>query len=178
MIMKKLKHQLKRHSFGMAIICILLVAVAVFGGFSVFAQQRAEQSVTNYQDRSQETLFKNYIYSAKTVKAVCDKYGLDYDTVTVDEVFADRDRLDYTYAVALKLENGANPLLSNGESTNIDSLEVYLNEVYAFDGGREIIEEACEKYKISAKDGKISDFTIKQLIEIGKQAYETSPHPH
>ena len=38
--MKKLKHQLKRHSFGMAIICILLAAAAVFGGFSVFAQQR------------------------------------------------------------------------------------------------------------------------------------------
>ena len=80
--MKKLKHQLKRHSFGMAIICILLAAAAVFGGFSVFAQQRAEQSVTNFQDRSQETLFKNYIYSAETVKTVCDKYDLDYDTVT------------------------------------------------------------------------------------------------
>ena len=176
--MKKLKHQLKRHSFGMAIICILLAAAAVFGGFSVFAQQRAEQSVTNFQDRSQETLFKNYIYSAETVKTVCDKYDLDYDTVTVDEVFADRDRLDYTSAVALKLENGKKSLLSDGESTNIDTLEIYLNEVYAFDGGREIIEEACEKYKVSANNGKISDFTVKQLMEIEKQAYETSPHPH
>ena len=173
---------MKRHAFSITIAGLLLLSLGIFGGFSTFAKSQAENSIETYQTDSQNVLFRNYIFSEETVKAVCEKFNLDYNTVTVDEVFEDRERLDYTTSASLRLDNGDRPLLeSNPEQihdSSVSSLEFYLNETYAFDGGHQIIEAAYEKYQISAETGKIQDFTIEQLMDIERQAYETSPHPH
>ena len=181
--MKKLKTLLKKRLFPLTILCLLLAATGIFGSFSIFAQRQAEKSVKTYSSDPATTLFKNYILSEKAVKATCEKFGFDYDTVTTEEIFEDRDRMDYAFSADLKLDKGDRPLLASQQSSagivddTVPSLEVYLNEVYAFDGGEQVIQDACEKYQISVKTGVIGDFTIEQLIEIERQAYETSPPP-
>ena len=173
---------MKKHLFPITLACLLLISLGIFGGFSAFAKNLAENSTEAYEDDPQEILFRNYIYSEKTVRAVCEKFHLDYDTVTVDEAFQDRECLDYTTSASLKLDSGNRPLLetfsSQIQDSLVSSLESYLNDVYAFDGGRQIIEKACEKYQVPLQSGKIQDFTIEQLMEIERKAYETSPHPH
>lgn len=172
---------MKKHLFPIVVAVLLCLSAGIFCGSFAFAESQAERSLESIADNPQDTLFKNYLYSEKTVRAVCEKFGLDFHTVTVEEVFSDRERLDYTSAAALKLEHGDSPLFTPSDHNSefyTDTLEMYLNEVYAFDGGRQIIEEACEDYQVSKENGKISSFTISQLMEIERRAYETSPHPH
>lgn len=176
------KYPLKKYLFPIAFASLLLISLGIFGGFSAFAENIAEKSVESDQEDPQDILLRNYIFSDKTVRAVCKKFDLDYQTVTVEEAFEDRKCLDYATSASLKLDNGDSPLLESSSSQIHDSvassLESYLNDVYAFDGGRQIIEEACEKYQVSLQSGKIGDFTIEQLMAIERQAFETSPHPH
>ena len=134
------------------------------------------------------TLYKdvlNDIY-ADIGQEVCRKFGLDYETVTMKDVTA--EMRNYEEVLILLNDMGGNPLLAenedkkaieddNGYSLTTMSLEIYVDEVYAFGGGRNVIEEICSKYDIDPETAVVSDLTAEQLEEIGALAYETSDHP-
>lgn len=111
---------------------------------------------------------------------VCEKYGLDCSTVLVGDMT--REMRNYEEALWLKKEMGDCPLfdreLKEGAgSLALSSLECYIDDVYAFGGGDEVIKSMCEEFDIDPEKACISDLTEEQLIQIGKKAYDTSDHP-
>lgn len=135
-----------------------------------------------------DTLYKDVLNDSYEAigQEVCRKFGVDYETVTMKDVTA--QMRNYEEVLMLLKDMGANPLLEEhedkkaieddgGYSDATMSLEIYLDEVYAFGGGRDVIEEICGKYDIDPDKAVISDLTAEQLEEIGALAYETSDHP-
>ncbi len=121
-------------------------------------------------------LYKEAVIDEEVAKKVCEKYHLDYDTVLDKDIT--RDMRNYEEALWLLKDIGSAPLLGKaGLGIGIISLEVYINDVYAFDGGEEVIKDACKEYGINPNKAVVSDLTAEQLIEIGENAYETSDHP-
>ncbi len=124
------------------------------------------------------SLYKDVV-DEDIAKKVCEKYNLDYDTVLKGDLT--REMYNYEEALWMKKKMGDRPLLDDG--MNIDagleetSLEIYIDEVYAFGGGDEVIRSMCKEFDIDPDKAHISDLTEEQLIQIGEKAYETSDHP-
>lgn len=127
-------------------------------------------------DASEEGLYKDYVLDAEVAKAVCDKYDLDYDTVQNKDIT--REMRNYEEALWMTREMGGCPLLGSvwGKGA-FASLEMYLCEIYAFDGGEDVIRKMCTDFGINPDKAVISDLTTEQLIKIGEEAFETSDHP-
>lgn len=127
------------------------------------------------------TLYRDVNQDQDIVKQVCEKYGLDYETVTMKQIT--REMRNYEEALDLIKNMGDKPLLAEyatdepEESAALESLEIYIDDIYAFDGGKKVIEEVCNEENINPAEAVISDLTVEQLIEIGEQAYNTSDHP-
>lgn len=129
---------------------------------------------------SEDSLYKEAVADQEIVKEVCDKYGLDYDTVQLKDVT--REMRNYEEALWLRKDMGECPLLSEeaseeDEVMGVSSLEIYICEIYAFGGGKEVIERMCKDFGIDPHGAVISDLTTEQIIQIGEEAYETSDHP-
>lgn len=132
---------------------------------------------------SEDSLYKEVAEDQEIARQVCQKYQLDYGTVTIKEVT--REMRNYEEALWLLKNMGAKPLLEknvdDGKEPEIslamECLEVYIDDIYAFGGGKSVIEEMCGTFGIDPGQATISDLTVEQLIQIGEKAYETSDHP-
>ncbi len=126
--------------------------------------------------QEEKVLYKDRVLDEEVAKEVCEKYNLDYDTVLDEDVT--REMRNYEEALWLIKDMGECPLLDKGVNVlGISSLEVYICEIYAFDGGAEVIKDACMEFGIDPNKTVIQDLTAEQLIQIGEEAYETSDHP-
>lgn len=127
----------------------------------------------------EDTLYKDWVEDQEIVKQVCEKYNLDYDTVCIGDMT--KEMRDYEEALWLLKNMGNQPLLMKSgqtiESPAFESLEVYIDDIYAFDGGKTVIIEMCKGFGIDAENAVISDLSVDQLIRIGEEAYDTSDHP-
>ena len=125
---------------------------------------------------SEDSLYKDIVLDEEVAKEVCDKYNLDYDTVKSEDVT--REMRNYEEALWLLKDMGNRPLLGKewGKGA-FASLQMYIQEIYAFGDGEEVIREMCKGYEIDPDKAVISDLTTEQLIEIGEKAFETSDHP-
>lgn len=184
--MKKIRNFVKSHGFGMAVAGIALGMLFLFAGIVLGMQFKAEASVKQADAVEDEImgLYKNEARSEEAARAVCERFKLDYDTVAARDVYSDREKVDYESAAVLKLEYGDRPLLipegKSAEELGLGSLaeilEGYLDDIYAFDGGKKIVLQACEEKGIDPVTGKIGDFTIEELMKIEKRAFEESDH--
>ena len=125
---------------------------------------------------SEDSLYKDIVLDEEVAKEVCDKYNLDYDTVKSKDVT--REMRNYEEALWLIKDMGDCPLLGQewGKGA-FASLQMYIQEIYAFGDGEEVVREMCKEYGIDPDKAVISDLTTEQLIEIGEKAFETSDHP-
>ncbi len=140
-------------------------------------EPEAEKDYQRYRLSTDEnSLYKDKVLDAEIAKEVCDKYNLDYDTVKSKDVT--REMRNYEEALWLKKDMGDCPLLGQvwGKGA-FASLQMYIQEIYAFGDGEEVIREMCEGYGIDPDKAVISDLTVEQLIEIGEKAFDTSDHP-
>lgn len=152
-------------------------AVAAAQRELAFESKEPEEIGKVYQPQmNEDSLYKDTVLDAEVAKEVCDKYHLDYDTVKTKDV--SRGMRNYEEALWLIKDMGSCPLLGHeGGKGAFDSLEMYIGEIYAFDGGEEVVREMCAKFDIDPEKAVIQDLTAEQLIEIGEKAYETSDHP-
>jgi hypothetical protein len=143
-------------------------------GFEAGEMEEDTQSYQRYAD--EECLYKDKVLDEEIAKEVCDKYNLDYDTVKSEDVT--REMRNYEEALWLLKDMGNRPLLGKewGKGA-FASLQMYIQEIYAFGDGEEVIREMCKGYEIDPDKAVISDLTTEQLIEIGEKAFETSDHP-
>lgn len=131
-----------------------------------------------YEVWDQNAPYKEYNQDQETAAKVCEKYGLDYDTVTLEEITPEMS----SYAEALRLlkDLGNSPLLEesikDGKTGPVQSLEMYICEIYAFYGGKDVIEAYCGEHGINPDKSVVSDLTAEELIEIGNLAFDTSDH--
>lgn len=127
------------------------------------------------------TLYRAVTQDQDIVKQICKKYKLNYETVTMKEVT--REMRNYEEALDLIKNMGDKPLLAEYAvkepeiSAALESLEVNIGDIYAFDGGKAVIEKFCKEEGIDPAKTVISDLTAEQLVEIGERAFETSDHP-
>lgn len=126
-----------------------------------------------------EKLYQDVVADEEIVKKVCEKYGLDSDTVYAKDLT--REMRNYEEALWIVKEMGNLPLLAqhaeNEEGGGINSLEIYICEIYAFGEGKAVIEGKCREFGVNPHETTVSELTIEQLIEIGEEAYEVSDHP-
>lgn len=126
-----------------------------------------------------DKLYKEAVPDEEIVKKVCDKFGLDYDTVPAKDVT--KEMYNYEEALWLVKDMGDCPLLKDeaGEDTGdmaLSSLEAYICDIYAFGDGKAVIESMCGEFGIDPHKTVISDLTAEQLVQIGEKAFETSDH--
>lgn len=146
-----------------------------------FDTEEPEEIGQVYQPRiDEESLYKDVVSDTDLAKEVCDKYGLDYDTVKNKDIT--REMRNYEEALWLTKEMGSCPLLGSASGKGaflgaFSSLEMYINEIYAFGGGEAVIKEMCADFGINPNTAVISDLTAEQLIKIGEVAFDTSDHP-
>lgn len=177
----------KQHkAAAIAIISAFSITAAV-GTLSLYGQNIAEnqvkaaldtgsqsQETSAYAPWGENTLYQKVVDDQDIARQVCDKYELDYESVTMKDIT--RDMRNYEEALTLLKDYGNLPLLADS-GDGIDSLELYLCEVYAFDGGKSIIEKYCQTNNIDMQGTKIKDLTTDDLIIMGETAYNTSDHP-
>lgn len=141
----------------------------------MFEIGEANEEVGTFVDENIAAVYKN----SEAWTETCEKYGLDpWKTNMADlssEVF------DEYYALSLIKDKGDYPLLeeyvdAGAETDGPASLEMELNDIYAYDGSKGLILEACEKAGIDPATGVCSDFTLEQMIELNDIAFQTSPH--
>lgn len=87
-----------------------------------------------------------------------------------------REMRNYEEALWLLDEMGDKPLLS-AKGEGMDSLETYICDIYAFEGGKQVIESYCREHGVDAGSASIKDLTAEDLTAIGENAYQTSDHP-
>lgn len=141
------------------------------------SEPEAEEDYQRYQLAADEDcLYKDKVLDSEIAKEVCDKYDLDYDTVKSKDLT--REMHNYEEALWLRKDMGDCPLLGQkwGKGA-FASLQMYIQEIYAFGNGEEVIREMCEGYGIDPDKAVVSDLTVEQLIEIGEKAFDTSDHP-
>lgn len=137
----------------------------------------AEEDYQRYQlSADEDCLYKDKVLDAEVAKEVCDKYNLDYDTVKSRDVT--REMRNYEEALWLIKDMGSQPLLGDewGKGA-FASLQMYIQDIYAFDDGEEVIRAMCKEFEIDPDKAVVSDLTTDQLTEIGEKAFETSDHP-
>ena len=133
------------------------------------------EEIPYYRGWYDSTLYREVVEDQEIVKEVCTRYGLDYETVTMKDIT--RDMRNYEEALTLKKDLGDNPLLSENAKEGVFTLEVYISDVYAFDGGGQVIKDYFDALGLDASQMKVSDLSLEALIKIGELAYETSDHP-
>jgi len=179
--------KLQQHKAAAAAVTVTLCVTAAAGTIAVYGQNAAEKQVKEaaeeklaqdetavYIPWDEDTLYKEAVTDQNIVKQVCEKYGLDYDSVTMKDVT--REMRNYEEALWLLNEMGGKPLLTE-KGEGMDSLETYLGDIYAFNGGKQVIESYCEEHGLDAESAKIKDLTAEDLVAIGENAYNTSDHP-
>ena len=201
-----MKRLWKKHRIALTAAGLVVCMTACLGAGIAYSRARTEKDVVKAAEKEADrgsgeqdapkknvpwedgTLYKDVLNDsyADIGQEVCRKFGLDYETVTMKDVTA--EMRNYEEVLFLLKDMGANPLLEENEdkkaieeaggySDATMSLEVYIDDVYAFGGGRDVIEQICGKYDIDPDQAVVSDLTAEQLEEIGALAYETSDHP-
>jgi len=196
----------KKYRVSLTAAGLVVCLTAAFGAGIVYSRSQAEKHVVKAAEKEvqkdagedelprtnvpweDDTLYKDILSDSyrDIGSEVCRKFGADYETVTMNEVTA--EMRSFEEALILRKDMGANPLLEknedknaiekdNGYSSATMSLETYMNDVYAFGGGRTVIKEICGKYGIDPDTAVISALTAEQLEEIGASAYDASDHP-
>ncbi len=94
------------------------------------------------------------------MKQVCEKYGLDSNSATMKDIT--REMRNYEEALWLLDEMGEKPLLTE-KGEGMDSLETYIGDVYAFDGGKQVLESYCREHGLHAESARIKDLTAEDL---------------
>ncbi|MEY8534763.1 hypothetical protein AALH30_14745 [Blautia pseudococcoides] len=183
MMMRK---KFKQHKTAAVAVAAALCVTAAAGTLAVYGQNAAEKQVkeTAEEKLSQEeavyipwdenTLYKETVENQDIVKQVCEKYGLDPNSATMKDIT--REMRNYEEALWLLDEMGEKPLLME-KGEGMDSLETYIGDVYAFDGGKQVLESYCREHGLHAKSARIKDLTAEDLVAIGEIAYNTSEHP-
>ena len=172
-----------------AILALSLCAALTLGAFSVYAQQKTEKAVADMileeaadnvmpDDADYTKLpYKDFV-DEKIGKQVCEKYNLDFETINLTSM--SDEMLDYSDALGLAVKSGDQPLLIESDHTIEDiekeSLEMQLNEGYAFGEADRVIKEYCAAINLNPENSKIKDLTADQLFEICKLSREASPH--
>lgn len=164
-----------------AAVCMALI----MGTMVIFAQGWSERGVAgpvnpeNGQAAAPldwaNTPYRDTQSDEALAKAVCEKYGLDYDTVTQGELT--REMFDYETALEAKTKYGEAPLLGASAGGYLDTLESFLDDVFAFNGSRAIIERVCEESGLDPQTAVINDLSIEQLQALQEECYQTSDHP-
>lgn len=175
---------------------VICMSVVLAGGIK-WSQSRSEKSVVKAAAATMKEVtdidevpywsgwiagapYREVVEDQEIVKQVCERYGLDYMTVTMGDIT--REMRNYEEALDLIKNMGDKPLLAEyatdkpEESAALESLEIYIGDVYAFDGGKKVIEDVCSEENINPAEAVISDLTAEQLIEIGERAFDTSDH--
>lgn len=179
--------RLKQHKTAAVAVAAALCVTAAAGTLAVYGQNAAEKQVKAAAEEklTQEetpvftpwdegTRYKETVDDQDIVKQVCEKYGLDYDSVTMKDIT--REMRNYEEALWLLDQMGEKPLLTvKGEG--MDSLETYIGDIYAFDGAKQVIESYCREHGLDAESAGIKDLTAEDLMAIGEIAYNTSDHP-
>ena len=150
---------------------IVLSAVTAFaitlttGGILAFAQHSAQDEILAQSQQELEDDREGQIVWTAPGR---EKYGLDFDTVTLREV--SREAFDYEYALNAKS--------TEGEKT-MQELAADIGDIYAFEAesAQAIIGEVCEAGDLDAASAQVKDLSVEQLMEIQERAYETSDHP-
>lgn len=183
MIRKKLKQHKTAALAAAAVICV----TAVTGTLAVYGQNMAEKQVKQaaeekmsseetavYAAWGEGTLYKDVVEDHDIVKQVCQKYGLDHDSVTMKDIT--RDMRNYEEALWLLAQMGEKPLFTV-DNMGMDSLETYVGDIYAFNGAKQVIASYCREHGLDAESMKIKDLTAEDLVAICEIAYDTSDHP-
>lgn len=184
----------KKRTLVIAVVLTLLV-VAVVSTVIVFAQKNTEKNLEQAKPSTENTSYKEQTYTDKTLYLehlkqftvdgdnsmrkiglkVCEKYNLDSNTVRICDMTS--EMFDYQHALYLLTnEKDFSLLAEKGEKDVMKSLEVGINDVFAFHGAREIIMEVCDKNNIDVNKAVIGDLSADILMEIQRIAYEKSPH--
>ncbi len=181
-----MRKKFKQHKTAAVAVAAALCVTAAAGTLAVYGQNAAEKQVkeTAEEKLSQEeavyipwdenTLYKETVENQDIVKQVCEKYGLDPNSATMKDIT--REMRNYEEALWLLDEMGEKPLLME-KGEGMDSLETYIGDVYAFDGGKQVLESYCREHGLHAKSARIKDLTAEDLVAIGEIAYNTSEHP-
>lgn len=181
-----MRKKFKQHKTAAVAVAAALCVTAAAGTLAVYGQNAAEKQVkeTAEEKLSQEeavyipwdenTLYKETVENQDIVKQVCEKYGLDPNSATMKDIT--REMRNYEEALWLLDEMGEKPLLME-KGEGMDSLETYIGDVYAFDGGKHVLESYCREHGLHAKSARIKDLTSEDLVAIGEIAYNTSEHP-
>ena len=182
-----MRKKLKQHKAAAVASAVTLCITAAAGTMAVYGQNAAEKQVkeaaeeklsrdetVSYMPWDEDTLYKEVVENQDIVKQVCEKYGLDYDSAAMKDVT--REMRNYEEALWLLDEMGDKPLLS-AKGEGMDSLETYICDIYAFEGGKQVIESYCREHGVDAGSASIKDLTAEDLTAIGENAYQTSDHP-
>lgn len=181
-----MRKKFKQHKTAAVAVAAALCVTAAAGTLAVYGQNAAEKQVkkTAEEKLSQEeavyipwdedTLYKETVENQDIVKQVCEKYGLDPNSATMKDIT--REMRNYEEALWLLDEMGEKPLLTE-KGEGMDSLETYIGDVYAFDGGKQVLESYCQEHGLHAESARIKDLTAEDLVAIGEIAYDTSEHP-
>ncbi|GAA6410791.1 hypothetical protein K040078D81_49080 [Blautia hominis] len=181
-----MRKKFKQHKTAAVAVAAALCVTAAAGTLAVYGQNAAEKQVkeTAEEKLSQEEavyipwdedmLYKETVENQDIVKQVCEKYGLDPNSATMKDIT--REMRNYEEALWLLDEMGEKPLLTE-KGEGMDSLETYIGDVYAFDGGKQVLESYCREHGLHAESARIKDLTAEDLVAIGEIAYDTSEHP-
>jgi|GEM_PF-5214218 len=172
-----------------AILALSLCGILALGTVAVYAQQKTEKAVANMPleeaadnilPEDAELPYKDHV-DEEIGKQVCKKYNLDFETISLTSM--SDEMLDYSSALGIAAKSGEQPLLIDAaddliieDSIEKESLEMQLNEGYAFGGADKIIKEYCVSMNLDPENSRIKDLTSDQLFEICGLCREASPH--
>lgn len=161
----------------LGLICVMVVGIFIAQGRTEASLDQQEGEPVEVVIRKEDELYKNHPYlSAEVIKKVCEKFDLDYDTVTNAELT--EEMIDYEMVAESLITNGDHAVLTSGKKDDTKiSLEEEIGDIYAFHGAKEVIEEVCAAAGIDASTAKIKDLSEETLLLIHERAYQVSDHP-
>ena len=159
------------------LICVMIVRIFFSQGRTEASLERQESEPIEVTLRKEDELYKNHpTLSQEVIKKVCEKFDLDYDTVTNAELT--EEMIDYEMVVYSLITNGDHAVLTSAKKDDTKmSLEEEIGDIYAFHGAKEVIEEVCGAAGIDASTAKIKGLSEETLLLIHERAYQTSDHP-
>lgn len=161
----------------LGLIGVMIAGIFYSQGKTEASLEQAESEPIEVTIRKEDELYKNHPYlSEKVIRKVCEKFDLDYDTVTNAELT--EEMFDYEMVADALITKGEQPVLASDKSKDMAlSLEVEIGDIYAFHGAKEVIEEVCNAAGIDAATAKIKDLSEETLLLIHERAYQVSDHP-
>ncbi|MGL9730524.1 hypothetical protein [Enterococcus sp. DIV0756] len=161
----------------LGLIGVMIAGIFYSQGKTEASLEQAESEPIEVTIRKEDELYKNQPYlSEKVIRKVCEKFDLDYDTVTNAELT--EEMFDYEMVADALITKGEQPVLASDKSKDMAlSLEVEIGDIYAFHGAKEVIEEVCNAAGIDAATAKIKDLSEETLLLIHERAYQVSDHP-